>query len=86
MFGHRVRLLTPTGMMNVMTVQEVVSSSHSRRQNFGRWASQVFAAQSIEEDVAPARSEAERRRSSLEDVLGRPQAATSIVEDVTPRG
>ena len=29
---------------------------------------------------------AERRRSSLEDVLGRPQAATSLVEDVTLLG
>ena len=32
------------------------------------------------------REAAERRRSSLEDVLGRPQVGQSLVEDVTPLG
>ncbi|CAK9022321.1 unnamed protein product [Durusdinium trenchii] len=83
----QILLATPTGLMNVMTVKEPETSRSSRRQTFGRWASQVFAAKSDADDellMQPSKSEvAERRRSSLEDVLGRPQAATSLVEDVT---
>lgn len=88
----QILLLTPTGRMNVMTVNEPDNSGgQSRRHTFGRWASQVFAAKSdLDEDVALVKSEVTvtdratgRRVSSLGEALGRPQAATSLAEEVT---